>query len=94
MKKLIMLVASASLVLTILVNTLLPIDYNLINAVDHAPLVTVEAYSLTDEKAVDVEGNYIYVDEGITLDRGYYYELRFKNDTMVKAIKLNNKDGF
>ena len=94
MKKLIMLCASLSLALTITVNSLFPIDYNLNNAVDYAPLVTVEAYSLTDEKAVDVEGNYIHVDEGITLDSGYYYELSFKNDTMVKAIKLNNKDGF
>lgn len=94
MKKLILICASLSLALTIAINTLFPIEYGLNNAVDHAPLVTVEAYSLTDEKAVDVEGNYIYVDEGITLDSGYYYELSFKNDTMVKAIKLNNKDGF
>ena len=90
MKKLIMLCASLSLALTILVHALFPIDYKLNNAVDYAPLVTVEAYSLTDEKAVDVEGNYIYTDEGIFLERGYYYELTFKNDTMIKAIKLNN----
>ena len=90
MKKLIMLCASLSLALTILVHSLYPIDYDLKNAVDHAPLVTVEAYALTDEKAVDVEGNYIYTD-GIALDRGYYYELTFKNDVMIKAIKLNNK---
>lgn len=90
MTKLIMLCASLSLALTILVHALFPINYNLNNAVDHAPFVTVEAYALTDEKAVDVEGNYIYTDDDITLDRGYYYELTFKNDVMIKAIKLNN----
>ena len=88
-----MLCASLSLALTILVHSVYPIDYGLKNAIDYTPLVTVEAYSLTDEKAVDIEGNYIYVDEGITLDSGYYYELSFKNDSMIKAIKIN-KGGF
>ena len=89
MKKLIMLCASLSLALTILVNTLLPIDYS--EAVLYAPLTCVNAYAISDIEAVEVEvdGTSIFIENGLKFKEGFSYKVCFKNDTMISVEKIN-----
>ena len=87
MKKLIMLVASLSLALTILVNTLLPIDYS--EAVLYAPLTCVNAYAISEAEAVEVDGTSIFIENGLKFKEGFSYKVCFKNDTMISTEKIN-----
>ena len=87
MKKLIMLVASASLALTILVNTLLPIDYS--EAIIYAPINCVNAYAISEIEAVEVDGTSIFIENGLKFKEGFSYKVCFKNDTMISVEKIN-----
>ena len=89
MKKLIMLVASASLALTILVNTLLPIDYS--EAKIYAPINCVNAYAISEAEAVEIDGTSIYVENGLKFKEGFSYKVCFKNDIMVSLEKNKQK---
>ena len=86
MKKLIMLVASLSLALTILVNSLLPIDYN--KATLYAPLTCVNAYAISEAEAVEVDGTSIFIENGLKFKEGFSYRVCFKNDTMISVEKI------
>ena len=87
MKKLIMLCASLSLALTILVNSLYPIDYD--QAVIYAPLTCVNAYAISEAEAVEIDGTSIYVENGLKFKEGFSYKVCFKNDTMISVEKIN-----
>ena len=87
MKKLIMLVASASLALTILVNALLPIDYN--ESTIYAPLTCVNAYAISEAEAVEVDGTSIFIENNLKFKEGFSYKVCFKNDTMISVEKIN-----
>ena len=87
MKKLIMLVASASLALTILVNSLYPIDYN--EAALYAPLTCVNAYAISEAEAIEVDGTSIFIENGLKFKEGFSYKVCFKNDTMISVEKIN-----
>ena len=85
MKKLIMLCASLSLALTILVHALYPINYK--KAVIYAPLTCVNAYAISEAEAVEVDGSSIFVESGLKFKEGFSYKVCFKNDTMVSIEK-------
>ena len=87
MKKLIMLVASLSLALTILVNKLYPIDYD--QAVINAPITCVNAYAISEAEAVEVDGASIFIENGLKFKEGFSYKVCFKNDTMISVEKIN-----
>ena len=87
MKKLIMLCASLSLALTILVNALLPIDYS--EAVINAPLTCVNAYAISEAEAIEVDGTSIFIENGLKFKEGFSYKVCFKNDTMISVEKIN-----
>ena len=87
MKKIIMLVASASLALTILVNSLYPIDYD--QAVIYAPINCVNAYAISEAEAVEVDGTSIYIENGLKFKEGFSYKVCFKNDYMISVEKIN-----
>ena len=87
MKKLIMLVASLSLALTILVNTLLPIDYS--EAVIYAPLTCVNAYAISEAEAVEIDGSSIFIENNLKFEKNKSYNVCFKNDYMVSLEKIN-----
>ena len=87
MKKLIVLVASISLALTILVNALLPIDYS--EAVIYAPINCVNAYAISEAEAVEVDGTSIFIENGLKFKEGFSYKVCFKNDTMISVEKIN-----
>ena len=87
MKKLIMLVASLSLALTITLNTLFPIDYN--EAVIYAPLTCVNAYAISEAEAVEVDGTSIFIENDLKFEKGISYKVCFKNDTMISVEKIN-----
>ena len=89
MKKIIMLCASLSLALTILVNKLYPIDYS--EAVINAPLTCVNAYAISDIEAVEVDGTSIYVENNLNFKKGISYNVCFKNDTMISVEKINKR---
>ena len=89
MKKLIMLCASLSLALTILVNSLYPIDYD--QAVIYAPLTCVNAYAISEAEAVEIDGTSIYVENGLKFKEGFSYKVCFKNDIMVSLEKNKQK---
>ena len=85
MKKLIMLVASASLALTILVNALLPIDYS--EAVIYAPINCVNAHAISEIEAIEIDGTSIFIENGLKFKEGFSYKVCFKNDTMISVKK-------
>lgn len=87
MKKLIMLVASLSLALTILVNKLYPIDYN--EAKIYAPITCVNAYAISEAEAVEVDGSSIFSENELKFKEGFSYKVCFKNDYMVSLEKIN-----
>ena len=87
MKKLIMLCASLSLALTILVNSLYPIDYD--QAVIYAPLTCVNVYAISEAEAVEVDGTSIFIENGLKFKEGFFYKVCFKNDYMVSLEKIN-----
>ena len=87
MKKLILICASLSLALTILVNKLYPIDYN--QAVIYAPLTCVNAYAISEAEAVEVDGTSIFIENGLKFKEGFSYKVCFKNDTMISVEKIN-----
>ena len=87
MKKLIMLCASLSLALTILVNKLFPIDYS--EAVIYAPINCVNAYAISEAEAVEVDGTSIFAEDDLKFKVGSSYKVCFKNDYMVSLEKIN-----
>ena len=87
MKKLIMLVASLSLALTILVNSLYPIDYD--QAVIYAPLTCTSAFSISEIEAIEIDGTSIFIENGLKFKEGFSYRVCFKNDTMISVEKIN-----
>ena len=87
MKKLIMLCASLSLALTIIMNTLLPIDYN--EAKINAPLTCVNAYAISESEAVEVDGSSIFIENNLKFEKNTSYKVCFKNDFMVSLEKIN-----
>ena len=87
MKKLIMLVASASLALTILVNKLYPIDYN--EAKIYAPINCVNAYAISEAEAVEIDGSSIFSENELKFEKDTSYKVCFKNDFMVSLEKIN-----
>ena len=87
MKKLIMLCASLSLALTILVNKLYPIDYN--EAKIYAPITCVNAYAISEAEAVEIDGTSIFIENGLKFEKDTSYKVCFKNDTMISVSKIN-----
>ena len=86
MKKLIMLCASLSLALTIIMNTLLPIDYN--EAKIYAPLTCVNAFAISEAEAVEVDGTSIFIENNLNFEEGISYNVCFENDTMISVEKI------
>lgn len=87
MKKIIMLVASLSLALTIAINTLFPIDYN--EAKIYAPINCTSVYAISEAEAVEIDGSNIFVENGLKFKEGFSYKVCFKNDYMISVEKIN-----
>ena len=87
MKKLIMLCASLSLALTIIMNILLPIDYN--EAKIYAPSTCVNAYAISNIEAVEVDGSSIFIENNLKFEKNTSYNVCFENDHMVSLEKIN-----